>query len=296
MKEFVASAIQFEVEPMNIERNLEVAYQWISRCVKESAASLIVLPESFTTGFTPAGSACELWDVVDKIPGRLTNEGLKWASEFNIYICFPTYERGKERGIIYNSAAVLGPEGILGVYRKTHPFPTERLAAGGWTTPGVDPLVVSTPIAEIAVVICYDGDFPELARVTALKGAEVVCRPSAFLRTYDQWELTNRARAYDNHVYWIASNLVGKDASGANFFGSSMIVHPSGAKIVQASGCEEYISARLNNDPIKKIIPGSSRDQIFDHLEDRNLDSYKGILTEGKSAFEPSKRIPYGRR
>ncbi|MGC9321841.1 MAG: carbon-nitrogen hydrolase family protein, partial [Kosmotogaceae bacterium] len=60
--------------------------------------------------------------------------------------------------------------------------------------------------------------------------------------------------------------------------------------------CEEYISARLNDGPIKKIVPGSSRDQIFDHIEDRNLDSYRDILTEGKSVFEPSKRIPYGRR
>ena len=296
MKKFVAAAIQFEAEPMRVARNLEAAYRWITRCKQETGASLIVLPESFTTGFTPLGNANSLWDTVEPIPGRLTHEGVKWAREFGIYLCFPTYERGRERGVIYNSAPILGPEGILGVYRKTHPFPTERLSAGGWTTPGVDPLVVSTPIGNIGVVICYDGDFPELARVTALKGAEVICRPSAFMRSFDQWELTNRARAYDNHVYWVASNLVGKDASGANFFGSSMIVHPSGTKLVQASGCEEFVSAELDEDPIKKIVPGTSRDQIFDHIEDRNLDSYRDILAEGKSVFEPSKRIPYRRR
>lgn len=296
MKNFVSAAIQFEAEPMNVKVNLQKAYHLIGNCKRETGASLMVLPETFTTGFTPTGNAESLWDVVDFVPGSLTDEAVRWAQEFDTYICFPTYERGKERGVIYNSAAIVGPEGMIGVYRKTHPFPTERLSAGGWTTPGSDPLVVSASIGKIGVVICYDGDFPELARVTALKGAEVICRPSAFLRTFDQWELTNRARAYDNHVYWIASNLVGKDSSGSYFFGSSMIVHPSGMKLAQASGCEEFVSAMLEADPIRKITPGASRDQIFDHIEDRNLDSYKGILSEGKSAFQPSKRIPYRRR
>ena len=51
------------------------------------------------------------------------------------------------------------------------------------------------------MIICFDGDYPELSRITAVRGAEVICRPSALLRSADIWELTNRARAYDNHVY-----------------------------------------------------------------------------------------------
>ncbi|HNV72503.1 MAG TPA: carbon-nitrogen hydrolase family protein, partial [Candidatus Ozemobacteraceae bacterium] len=144
-------------------------------------------------------------------------------------------------------------------------------------------------------VICYDGDFPELARVTTLQGAEIICRPSAFMRTYDHWELTNRARAYDNHVYWIATNAVGVDASGAYFFGSSMIVHPTGLKTAQARACDEFVWADLDPDPLRTVLPNTSSPQIFDHLEDRNLSSYVGILTQGRSAFEPAKRIPYHR-
>jgi len=295
MQKMVAAAVQFSVEPMAVERNMDRAYELISECHKASGANLIVLPESFTTGFTPKGKAEDLWDVVDEIPGRLTDRAVAWAKEFNCYICFPTYERGPQKNIVYNSAALVGPEGLLGVYRKTHPFPTERIEGGGWTTPGSDACCVETPIGKIGIVICYDGDFPELARVTALRGAEVICRPSAFMRTFDHWELTNRARAYDNHVYWVATNSVGPDASGAWFFGSSMIVHPTGVKLSQARSCDEYVWANLDPDPIRTVVPNNSAPQIFDHLEDRNVASYEGILALGRSSFEPARRIPYTR-
>lgn len=295
MQKIIAAAVQFYIEPMAVKQNMNRAYELISECHEASKANLIVLPESFTTGLTPIGDRFDLWDAVDVIPGKLTDRAVAWAKEFNCYICFPTYERGPERGIVYNSAALIGPEGVLGNYRKTHPFPTERLEGGGWTTPGNKSCCIDTPIGKIGIVICYDGDFPELARVTALQGAEVICRPSAFLRTFDHWELTNRARAYDNHVYWIASNSVGLDASGANFFGSSMIVHPTGVKLAQARSCDGYVWAHLDPDPIKTITPNASSQQIFDHLEDRNVGAYSGILEEGRSSFEPARRIPYTR-
>lgn len=83
----------------------------------------------------PIGGVEDLWKVVSTIPGPLTDIAVQWARELDMYICFPTYER-EVFPVIYNSAALVGPEGLLGVYRKTHPFPSERLEAGGWTTPG----------------------------------------------------------------------------------------------------------------------------------------------------------------
>lgn len=295
LQRITASLIQFKVESMNVEKNLQSAYALLSDCARKTESKLIVFPESFTTGFTPKGSVEELWKAVEPIPGPITDRAIKWAKEFNTYLCFPTYERGEKFPVVYNSAALIGPEGLLGVYRKTHPFPAERLAAGGWTTPGSRPFCVETPIGKIGIVICYDGDFPELSRVTTLMGAEIICRPSAFLRTFDQWELTNKARAYDNHVYWLATNLVGEDASGSSFFGSSMIVHPSGQVLSLASGCDEFVWAELDPEPIKTISPSSSRKQNFDHLQDRNLKAYKNILNEGMSNFEPNKRVPIER-
>ena len=295
MRRMIGAAVQFSLEPMDVRANLEKAEGWIDACVRESRADLVVLPESFTTGFTPRGSAADLWDAVAPIPGPLTDVGIRWAQRFGIHLVFPTYERGEERGVVYNTAALIGPSGLLGIYRKTHPFPTERLEGGGWTTPGSTPFCVDTPLGRIGIVICYDGDFPELARATTLLGAEVICRPSAFMRTFDHWDLTNRARAYDNHVYWIATNTVGRDESGSFYFGGSMIVHPTAVKLAQARASEEYIWAELDPDPLRKVVPCGSSEQWFDHVEDRNLGSYEGILHEGRCAFEPARRIPYGR-
>jgi beta-ureidopropionase len=301
MQRFTAACAQFAIAPMDVPRNMALAERWTQRAVAETGASLVVLPETVTTGFTPNAGPGELWDLVDALPGRLSEPLQRVAQELDIYLVFPTYERGSTREIVYNSAALLGPSGdILGVYRKTHLFPTERIVhtpggpdgteAEGWSTPGTEPVVVETPLANIGLSICFDGDFPELFRVEAIMGAEVIARPSALLRSFEIWELTNRARAYDNHTYIIACNGVGPDAGGNYYFGHSMIVSPIAQKLAQARGTEEIISAELDPDPIKRITYGANSPMLFDHLRDRNLEAYRGILTPARSRFEPARR------
>ena len=85
----------------------------------------------------------------------------------------------------------------------------EDARLGGWVTRGDSVTVCDTPLGRIGMIICFDGDYPELSRIQAVQGAEVICRPSALLRSADIWELTSRARAYDNHVYVIGANAVG---------------------------------------------------------------------------------------
>ena len=74
-----------------------------------------------------------------------------------------------------------------------------------------------------------------------------------------------------------------------------MIVHPTGVKMAQARACDEFIWAELDPDPIRTVVPNASSPQHFDHLEDRNVCSYAGILRQGRSAFETARRIPYQR-
>ena len=206
--------------------------------------------------------------------------------------CFRTYERGEERGVVYNSAALIDPRGeVIGVYRKTHLFPTERKSAGGWSTPGNKPVVVETELGNIGLTICYDGDFPELYRCEAIMGAEIICRPSALLRSFEIWEMTNKARAYDNHVYLLACNMVGPDAGDNYYFGHSMIVSPIAQVQALARGTEEVIAVELDPDPIKQLTYGAQTPMIFDHLQDRNLAAYEKILTPARSRFEPAKRF-----
>ncbi|MCK8825623.1 carbon-nitrogen hydrolase family protein [Fuchsiella alkaliacetigena] len=294
MKNFIAAGVQIAVEPNNVEANLKKVVKWIDKAVEEHDAELIVFPESITTGFDPAMPVEELYQLVDTIPGRLTEPIAKAAKKHGVYVVLPTYERGENEKIVYNSSALIGPDGeIVGVYRKTHPFPTERIAGGGWCTPGEQAEVYDTELGKIGMIICYDGDFPELSRLLAVKGAEIIVRPAALLRSFDIWEMTNQARAYDNHVYLIGVNAVGPDAGNNYNFGHSMIVSPIAQKLAQARGVEEIIAVELDNDPLKNVSYGTKSPMIFDHLEDRNIGIYQEILKEAKSQFEPAQRIPY---
>jgi predicted amidohydrolase len=293
MKEFVAACVQIAITPNDVQANIDKGITWLKRAVAEYGAELVVFPETVTTGYETDLAPEDLWDLVDEAPGRITGAIQAAAKELEVYVVWPSYRRGGKRGEVYNSAILIGPDGeIAGIYDKTHPAPWERREGGGWVKMGNRADVFKTKLGNIGMMICYDGDFPELARLLAVKGAEVIIRASAFQRSYDIWYITNSARAYDNHVYVVASNLVGPDARGNYGFGHSMIVNPIAWRLAQARGTEEIIAARLDPDPLRYITWGSKSLQTFDHLEDRNLELYEEILKEARSRFEPGRRFP----
>ncbi len=278
MRAFTAAAVQIAPAPgpltaEAIKSNVEKCVEYVERCVDATGAELVVLPESATTGFTPGLPAEALWDLVAEIPGPLTEPVQQTARRLGVHVVIGSYQRGPERGTVRNTAALIGPSGeVLGAYHKTHVFCGEGRAEGGWVTPGDEAVVVDTELGRIGLIICFDGDYPELARIEAVRGAEVICRPSALLRSADIWELTNRARAYDNHVYLVGANAVGADPAGVLYFGNSMIVTPMAEVVARAATHECWVSARL--DPataLGSLTPGSNVPQRFDHLADRNL-------------------------
>ena len=124
-------------------------------------------------------------------------------------------------------------------------------------------------------------------------GAEVICRPSALMRSYEIWEMTNKARAYDNHVYMLACNAIGPGGGGNYHYGHSMIVSPIAQVLGLARGTEEILAVELDPDPIKRITYGTNTPMNFDHLQDRNLAAYANILTPARSRFEPARRIAF---
>jgi predicted amidohydrolase len=293
MRALTVAAVQVAPSPAplstsTISANTERAITFVRDCHTATAAELIVLPESVTTGFTPGVSAAELWQLIGPAP---LDPFRSAAEELRVHLVAGAYQRGEGPDVVYNTAAVISPTGtVLGTYRKTHPFGGERVDRGGWVTPGDDVLVVDTPLGVIGVIICFDGDYPELSRVTAIEGAEIICRPSALLRSADLWELTNRARAYDNHVYVIGANATGVDPSGVIYFGNSMIVTPIAEVVARAASHEGWVSARLAPaTAMASMTPGSSVPQSFDHLADRNLDLLRKhadtLLGEAHSPF-----------
>jgi predicted amidohydrolase len=160
---------------------------------------------------------------------------------------------------------------------------------GGWVTPGTTVTVCDTDLGRIGMIVCFDGDYPELSRIQAVQGAEVICRPSALLRSADIWELTSRARAYDNHVFVIGANATGVDAAGVLYFGNSHIVTPNAHIAAKAASHEGWVSARLDPDTaLSSLTPGSNIGQGFDHLRDRNLDLIRGYREDLERPAETS--------
>jgi predicted amidohydrolase len=286
MKSFTVACAQMAIKPNDVRYNVEKVKEWIRRAADEHEAELVVFPETVTTGFITNLPAQELYELVEPIPGKWTDEIGQVAREKKIHVCFPTYERGEKPNVIYNSAVLIDDEGnIVGTYRKTHAFITENVNSGGWVTPGTEVVAYDTKLGKIGMIICFDGDFPELSRELALQGAEVILRPSALLRSYDIWYLTTAARAFDNHVYMVAVNSVGLDAGGNCYFGNSLVIDPIATKLLQSRGVEEMTSTVLDPDPLKVVTLGSKEPMIYNHIEDRNLEAYKNILRDGKSSF-----------
>ena len=254
----------------SVSSNIDKAIKNLNEAVERYSPHLVVFPETVTTGFNPGLSREELWDLLE--PNILFDKIEKAAKDLDVHLLWPTYERGKEKCEIYNSAFLYGPDGYIGKYSKTHLFPTERIEHGGWSLPGCEAPVFQLPFAKIGIIICFDGDFPELSLKLAEKGAEVILRPSAFLRSYDIWKLTNRARAYDNHVFVAGINQCGFDPSDTHYYGNSMVVSPVGQILAHARGIEEIICCELDKKDLELVTFGSDEKRIFDHLKDRNKD------------------------
>ena len=148
------------------------------------------------------------------VPGPVAEPFSEVAAELGVHLVLGTYERGPaaRRRLQRRRAHRPGRRRCSASYRKTHPFGAERADRRRLGHPRRRRAASSRRrSARSALIICFDGDYPELARITAVRGAEIICRPSALLRSADLWELTNRARAYDNHVYVVGANATGAD-------------------------------------------------------------------------------------
>jgi predicted amidohydrolase len=163
--------------------------------LKEAAqqrADLVVLPETLTY----YGTGLSFAECAEPIPGPSTDYFAGLAREHNLYIVAGLVER--DQHVIYNTAALLGPDGkVVGKYRKVC-LPRDEVAAG--ICPGNDYPVFETRFGKLGVMICYDGFFPEVARELSNRGAEVIAWP-----VWGCNPLLAGARACENHVYLVSS-------------------------------------------------------------------------------------------
>jgi len=198
---------------------------------------LVIFPELSLTGYVLKDL---VYILAEEIPGTSTSKLEELAKTYGIYIIAGMPERDKDTKMIYNSAVLVGPEGLVGVYRKKH-LPTYGLLEEGryfkpWRG---DVEVFETSIGKIGMLICFDVFFPELPRILALKGAQMLAVISAAPDVSRQFFQTFiHARALENTIFVAYVNTVGF-CDGIGFFGGSHVRAPLGQLIASAKLYEE---------------------------------------------------------
>ena len=244
------------------ERNLATADR-LTRAAASAGAELVVLPEKWAVLGTPEETAAG----AEPFDGPALSWARATARERGIdLVAGSIAERvtGREKGS--NTSIHVGPDGELKAsYRKIHMFDVE---VGGRVykesaheAPGDE--IVVTELADgvpLGMTICYDVRFPELYRILAVKGAQVIAVPAAFTfaTTRDHWEVLLRARAIEGQAFVVAANQVGEHAPGYRSGGRSMIVDPWGVVLAQAPDVETFVTAELDlnrQDEIRRSLP-----------------------------------------
>ena len=204
-------------------------------------ARLVVYPECALTGYCFESKA-EAWPHAEPLPGPATEVLTADCRALGVWAVVGLLERDGDR--LFNACALVGPDGLAATYRKIHlPF----LGVDRFTTPGDRPFAVhDLGGLRIGMNICYDGGFPESARVLMLLGADVVVLPT-------NWPPGARgtvnhlipARALENRVYYAAVNRVGEER-GFHFIGQSRVVDVTGELLAAGGDGAEVLYAEVD--------------------------------------------------
>ena len=256
------------------ERNLDGGLALLEESVA-LGAELLVLPECAIPGYM-FGSLEEAMPYAEEIPGPSTDALETACRRLGAHVVCGLLERDGD--LLRNAAVLVGPDGLVGSYRKTHlPF----LGVDRFTTPGDELPIFDTTLGRIGIEICYDLRFPEVTRTLALHGAEIVAHPTNFpMAAKVQTELITVARAAENRIYLLTANRVGKERWG-EFCGWSQIVDPYGKRLAEAGETEEaLLVAEIDIDNARDkdyVIPGEYELYLFG---DRRPELYGTLVEE----------------
>lgn len=253
---------QFNVAYKNIEANLNKIKDMIS----DSDADLIVLPELCLSGYYFKTKE-ELYEYADEsVQTRMISELQLISKRKDMYIVTGIAEKEKDK--LYNSAFVIGPEGLIGVHRKVNLTVNEKIFDRG---NGFE--ILNLGNVKIGIVICFDSWFPESYRLLSLKGAQIICCPANFGGHWTPEVL--KVRSLENKVYTILSNRTGIekiDNIDEEFRGESQIIDYEGKVLAKANQEECLMITDIDPEAVIKKNNMISDDMNFE------LEMYKDFV------------------
>jgi len=251
-----AAAVQLNANE-DKQANLRVADR-LTRAAAAEGADLIVLPEKFNL----LGEAEHYRAGAEPLDGPTMTWARGAARELAVDLVAGSFvERRERREKLSNTCVHVGPDGELkAVYRKIHMFDVEvdgvayRESA---SEEAGEEIVLSEADGGVplGLTVCYDLRFPELFRILALRGAEVMALPAAFTKPTGRahWEILVRARAIENQAFVVAADQVGRHPGDKETFGGSMIVDPWGEVLARAADEVCFVAAELDFDRLRTV-------------------------------------------
>ena len=239
---------------------------------KEQGADLAIFPELSLSGYVVRD---QLYELAETIPGPTVEKIEALAKKTGMHIIFGMPELSeKTQATIFNTAVFVGPQGLIGKYRKMY-LPTHSVfEEKRYFRPGYQTASFQTELGNIGLCICYDIFFPEVLRLTRLKGAQlIVCISASPAVRRSYFETLTCARAIENTAYLAYVNLAGVQ-DGLQFWGGSRLVSPSGDVLAKAKYDEEdFVICDVDYDDLRTaetFIPTlrDLRPELFDKLKE----------------------------
>lgn len=260
--------------------------------LEEAAAKgvkLAVMPELFRSDYFCQKLDQKHFDLAEPVDGPTTQALAKVAKQAKMAIVNSIYERAAP-GLYYNTIVVIDNDGsVRDIFRKMHIPHDPLFEEKYYFAPGdLGFKSIPTNVANVGPLICWDQWYPEAARITAMKGADILCYPTAIgwhpsekaqwgKDQVDAWETIQRGHAIANGVFVAACNRVGFEKSvgdGLEFFGHSFICDPYGRMLAVGShDKEEIVTATID----LALVEEKRRHWPF--FRDRRIDAY-GSLTD----------------
>jgi predicted amidohydrolase len=277
MSTWKIAGVQMDCRLADKRHNLEKIRDGL-RQAHGNGAQLVLFPECALPGYCYESKE-EAWPHAETLPGPASEALAADCRELGIWCIYGLLERSGNA--LFNAAALIGPGGLVASYRKIHlPF----LGVDRFVTPGDRPFAVhDLGGLRVGINICYDGSFPESARVLTLLGADLVVLPTNWpTGAMSTVKYLVQARAMENHVYFAGINRVGEER-GFQFIGQSRLIDCNGELLAAAGAGPEIVYADI--DPAvarnKRLIKVPGKYEL-DRMGDRRPEMY-GPLCEKSS-------------